>query len=190
MEAPLVSVICPVYNSQEFILDTLNCILQQTYKNLEIIIVDDGSSDNSLSICLSKAKDDQRIKVYHTENGGVSLARNYALQKANGEYITFIDSDDIVKNIFIEKMVYAANISDQDIITCRHWSEKIYSYKSFINYEPKENPDISIVDFSKYRYTNNYAHAVVWAAMFRRNLIQDMKFVTDLYVGEDTFFFC
>lgn len=98
MNKPLISVIVPVYNVEKFLSRCLNSILAQTYNNLEVILVDDGSTDNSGKICDDYALKDKRIRVIHKQNGGVSSARNMALSVAKGEYIGFVDSDDYIEN--------------------------------------------------------------------------------------------
>jgi glycosyltransferase involved in cell wall biosynthesis len=100
---PLVSVVIPVFNSGKFIYETLNAVLCQEYKNLEIIIVNDGSNDDSESEILKIS--DPRIKYFYSENKGVSVARNFGLSKANGEFILFLDSDDLLTPAFIRKRV-------------------------------------------------------------------------------------
>ena len=92
----LISVIVPVYNVEKFLVKCVDSILAQTYTNLEIIIVDDGSPDNCPAICDELAKKDSRIKVIHKENGGASSARNAGLDIAKGEYIGFVDGDDYI----------------------------------------------------------------------------------------------
>lgn len=98
MIQPLISVIVPCYKVEMYVASCINSIISQTYKNLEIILVDDGSPDRSGMICEEYAAKDDRIKVIHKENGGLSDARNAAIDIAQGEYITFIDSDDTVSN--------------------------------------------------------------------------------------------
>lgn len=105
MEKDLISVIVPVYNIEKYVGECLQSIIEQTYTNLEIIVVDDGSKDNSGSICDEFAKKDNRIKVFHCTNGGVSKARNTGLNKANGKWITFIDGDDWLDTTFCEKLL-------------------------------------------------------------------------------------
>lgn len=99
---PLISIIVPVYNVEPYIERCIESLINQTYVNIEILLVDDGSRDNSGVICDRFAKLDKRIKVFHKENGGLSDARNYGLDRANGEYISFIDSDDYVDIDYIE----------------------------------------------------------------------------------------
>ena len=90
----LVSIVVPIYNTEQYIPKCIESLINQTYKNLEIILIDDGSTDNSFNICKKYQKEDERIKLFHKENGGVSSARNYGIKKATGEYICFCDSDD------------------------------------------------------------------------------------------------
>ena len=98
---PLISIIVPVYNVEAYLAKCVDSILAQTYTNLEIILVNDGSSDGCGRICDEYAKQDKRIKVIHKQNGGLSDARNVAIDVATGEFITFIDSDDYVTDDYI-----------------------------------------------------------------------------------------
>jgi len=99
---PLVSVIVPVYNVENYIEKCIESIIRQTYKNLEILLIDDGSTDKSSDLCEKYAERDSRIKIFHKENGGLSDARNFGIEHAEGEYLTFIDSDDFVDEDYIE----------------------------------------------------------------------------------------
>lgn len=101
----MVSIIVPIYNSEKYLDECINSIRQQSYENIEIILVDDGSTDSSVSICDRHASADNRITVYSKKNGGVSSARNFGVDKARGEYIAFADSDDILKPELIETLV-------------------------------------------------------------------------------------
>src|SRR5690554_7984530 len=94
---PKISVIIPVYNKAPYLEQCLNSVINQTYKNLEIIIIDDGSTDNSLEICEKYRKKDERIQLISQENQGVSVARNKGIQKASGEWIYFLDADDYLE---------------------------------------------------------------------------------------------
>lgn len=102
MNNPLITVIIPCYKVEQYLPKCINSVLTQTYTNLEIILVDDGSPDNCGNICDNYAQKDSRIKVIHKTNGGLSDARNKGIDIAHGEYITFIDSDDYVSNDYIE----------------------------------------------------------------------------------------
>ena len=100
----LISVIIPIYNVEQYLDRCIDSVKKQTYTNLEIILVDDGSPDNCGKMCDEYAEDDKRIKVIHKENGGLSDARNAGIEIATGEYITFIDSDDYVSLDYVEYM--------------------------------------------------------------------------------------
>ena len=114
----LVSVIVPIYKVEKYLGKCVDSIINQTYKNLEIILVDDGSPDNSGKICDEYAKKDNRIKVIHKENGGLSSARNAGLDVATGEFIAFVDSDDRIHLDFVEKLYRAIKEENADIASC------------------------------------------------------------------------
>lgn len=115
----LISVIVPVYNVSEYLPRCLDSIINQTYRNLEIILVDDGSTDNSGQICDEYAKKDNRIIVIHKENGGVSSARNQGIDKATGEYIGFVDSDDVVEENMYSILIDNAENKNVEISCCQ-----------------------------------------------------------------------
>ncbi len=114
----LISIIVPVYNVEKYIDDCLKSVTAQTYKNLEIIVVDDGSPDNCPKICDNWAAKDKRIKVIHKENGGLSSARNAGVVAATGDYIGFVDSDDIIDSRMFEKLLCALEKTDKKIANC------------------------------------------------------------------------
>ena len=101
----LISIIINVYNGEKYIKKCLDSVVNQTYKNIEIILVDDGSTDGSGELCEKIKNNDTRIKVYHKKNGGLGSARNYGFNQAKGEYILFLDSDDYIELNTIEKMI-------------------------------------------------------------------------------------
>ena len=103
----LISVIVPIYNIVEYLPRCVNSIRRQTYRNLEIILVDDGSTDNSGALAEKMALEDKRIRVLHKENGGSSSARNLGLSKASGDYIGFVDSDDYIEPEMYERLLAA-----------------------------------------------------------------------------------
>ena len=111
----LVSVIVPIYKVEEYLRECVDSITGQTYKNLEIILVDDGSPDRCGEICEEYARNDKRITVYHKENGGLSDARNYGMARSHGEYITFVDSDDVIRADFVETLMGLIHKHDADI---------------------------------------------------------------------------
>lgn len=110
-----ISVIIPVYNSQSYIAKCVDSVIAQTYANWECILIDDGSKDESGIICDNYASADNRIKIIHKENGGVSSARNIGIQNATGEWLTFIDSDDIVASNFFMKFIQRKECADFDL---------------------------------------------------------------------------
>lgn len=112
----LVSIIIPVYNVEEYLHECVDSVLAQTYKNLEIYLVDDGSTDNSGIICDDYLSKDKRIKVIHKQNGGLSSARNIAMDVMEGEYVYFLDSDDYISTDMIEKYVSLMDYFDADIV--------------------------------------------------------------------------
>lgn len=125
MDKPLVSVIIPVYNVSAYLRCCLDSVISQTYENLEIILVDDGSTDDSGEICEEYAKKDARINVIHKENGGLSDARNVALNVITGDYITYIDSDDYVTKDYVEYLLNLIKDTDAEVSACQ--LKKIYA---------------------------------------------------------------
>ncbi len=111
-----VSVIVPVYNAQKYLARCIESIVAQTYKNLELILVNDGSTDDSLLLCEEYSKKDDRIKLLSQENSGAGLARNTGLQNATGKFVLFVDSDDYIENTTIEKCVARQKIDNADMV--------------------------------------------------------------------------
>lgn len=117
---PLVSVIVPIYNVEKYLDRAVESIVSQTYGNLEIILVDDGSTDSSAVICDRWQEQDSRIRVIHKENGGLSDARNAGLDIATGEYIVFVDSDDFLADLFVEVLWNQLSETDSDVAFCTY----------------------------------------------------------------------
>lgn len=138
---PLISVIIPIYNVEDYLDECVQSVIHQTYKNLEIILVDDGSPDKCPQMCDNYAKLDNRIKVIHKKNGGLSDARNAGLEHVTGDFVCFIDSDDFIDVTMCEKMLEYQQESDSDIVSCMFswyvdgdiqaypWSSKGYKEK-------------------------------------------------------------
>ena len=117
-EKDLISVVIPIYNVQEFLPKCIDSVINQTYDNLEIILVDDGSPDDSGYICDKYKAKDSRIKVIHKKNGGLSDARNVGIENSNGKYICFVDSDDIIHKDFIKCQYENIVKTRSDISVC------------------------------------------------------------------------
>lgn len=132
-EEKLLSVIIPTYNVEKYLDKCVESIVNQTYKNLEVILVDDGSTDDSGKICDEWTKKDERIKVYHKENGGLSDARNYGIEKSNGIYLSFVDSDDYIDKDMYLNLITGCEKYNKDIGCCN----KIRIYKNDLKYENK-----------------------------------------------------
>lgn len=113
-----ISIIVPVYNMAEYVKRNIGCLTNQTYKNIEILLINDGSSDNSLEECRRAAQKDSRILVFDKENGGPGSARNFGLDRASGEYVYFFDIDDCLKSEAIEKLVFAMEEKGADLVAC------------------------------------------------------------------------
>ena len=113
-----VSVIVPVYNAERYLGYSINSILSQTYTGIEVILINDGSTDNSLKICNNYAHIDPRVKVIDIKNGGVGHARNIGIENASGYYLQFVDSDDVIAPDMIETFVHAIELYSKDIVFC------------------------------------------------------------------------
>ena len=129
-ETPLVSVVIPMYNAEKFIDKCITHLVHQTYNNLEIIIVDDGSTDNSIAVCKKWAQQDKRIKIIPQENAGPSVASNTGMDAAQGQWIHFHDHDDFVNLDYFEKMMNAAKLTDADIL-CGEVNQPDYNFPVF-----------------------------------------------------------
>jgi glycosyltransferase involved in cell wall biosynthesis len=118
MEQTKVSIIVPVFNAEKFLDDCIKSVLAQTFTDYELILVDDGSTDSSLAICQSYANQNSQIKVVHQENGGLSVARNSGIEVASGDYLTFLDSDDMLDPYFLERMMAVVDRYNADWVQC------------------------------------------------------------------------
>ena len=137
MKEQKVSIVVPVYNVEKYLKRCVDSLLGQSYQNIEILLVDDGSKDSSLSICKKYELEDSRIRVFHKENEGLGLTRNYGIERVTGEYITFVDSDDYLTLDAIAVMLERAIATDADVVIASHYhkneeqrvtvSERIYS---------------------------------------------------------------
>lgn len=157
----LISVIVPIYNVEQYLEKCINSIIKQTYKNLEIILVNDGSPDNCLKICEKSAKEDKRIKVINKENGGLSDARNKGLDIMTGKYITFVDSDDYIDSKTIEELYTNLKQNNADISICN--LNNVYPSGKEIKYAFKEK-NLVVTGINKfYNLYNSYSTPTIIA---------------------------
>ena len=134
MNSKLVSIIIPVYNAEKYLKETLDSVITQTYKNWECIIVDDGSTDYSKNIALDFCRNDNRFNYYCQKNSGPSVARNYGVSNARGDYIQYLDADDVLLPERLEMMIEkSANVGDNVILYSNvlHGHDNIYNTSSF-----------------------------------------------------------
>lgn len=172
----LVSIIIPIFNVEAYLSKCISSISEQTYKNLEIILVDDGSTDKSYEICEEWARVDHRIVVIHKKNGGLSDARNAGLNKAKGEYVSFIDSDDFIHPKMIQILLTACIEYASEIAIC--------GYKDVID----DNPTMGIENCAKYTtFSSEEAFdgflenrdgnfVVAWNKLYSKNLFNDLRY--------------
>ena len=182
---PLISVIVPIYNVEDYLDRCVDSIINQTYKNLEIILVDDGSPDNCPKMCDDYAKIDNRIKVVHKENGGLSDARNAGMKVATGEYVSFIDSDDYVSLDFYETLLQTMIDNDSDIVECG--VVKFYENGKFDEYSDDQMiKNFNTVDGLEGLINENSFHQYVWNKLYKSSIALDIPYEVSK-LNEDEF---
>lgn len=191
MERECVSVIVPVYNAESFLASTSKSILEQTYKNIQLIFIENGSTDRTLEICRQLEQEDSRVKVIHIEENGVSAARNAGIEAAEGKYIAFSDSDDFMESNMIEMMVDTMEKRNSDLVICGFYHmdgatgeemEVIYGLQhEFLGKEKYLHLDMML--------RAQILHAV-WNKLFHRELMikHQIRFREDMQIGEDLTF--
>ena len=179
----VVSIIVPVYNVEKYLEQCLRSIIDQSYVSLEIILINDGSTDCSLDICKTFQKKDGRIMVVNQENLGVSAARNVGLAQAKGEYISFIDPDDLVHKEYIKKLYDNLIECNADISVCER--------KRFIINEPSANNNnkstLYILSGQKARLETLYSKifSSVWGKLYRKDVLRNIRFNESLRASQD-----
>lgn len=182
-----ISVIVPIYKVENYLHRCVDSIINQTYTNLEIILVDDGSPDKCPRICDEYAKKDSRIRVIHKKNGGLSDARNAGLDIATGEYIGFVDSDDYISLHFYQKLINVMKVSDSDIVEC-----EIKKFKDTDEIDYIENNKLDFKTFNTYEamedlILNNILSVTVWNKLYKREVIEKFRFKVGK-TNEDDFY--
>ncbi len=185
MKNDLISIIVPVYKVERYLSQCIDSIINQTYTNLEIILVDDGSPDNCGMICDEYARLDNRIKVIHKENGGLSSARNAGLDIATGEYIGFVDSDDYIDDLLVSETINIIKKENVDLV-------KFGYYKEGKHFKIKNNfvlPTNKPIDSTGEEVRNNIFKTdnlcTCWGNIYKANIAKKIMFDNSISVGED-----
>ena len=189
-----ISVLMPVYNSEKFLSETVQAVINQSYTDWELILVDDGSTDNSKEICTKLMNDDKRIKYILQENLGVSHTRNVALENAQGKYIVFVDSDDLIHEDYLKILINSIEKNNSDISVCNFIERKISNTGKVEDitreFYPKEVMEMSemkdyIMDFGNSGLLNP-----LWNKIYKREIIENNNITFDEKVetGEDFIF--
>ena len=193
----LISIVIPVYNAEKYLEQCLNSIQNQTYKNFEVILVNDGSIDHSESICMNFVKVDTRFKYFTKVNGGASSARNFGLDHVLGEFITFIDADDWVDENHLEVLMnnIKENNSDMAVSSIKKFDNvsnfefRVYSKqeKYLLNYNKLNREEFLVILPKLIHASNSYKIAV--SKLFKKELVTDVRFDESIIYGEDLDFF-
>lgn len=180
-----ISVIIPVYNIESYLDSTLKSLLDQTYKDFEVILINDGSADRSTDICDEYAAKYNFIKVIHKPNGGVSSARNVGIENAQGKWIFFLDGDDLLTKDAFETLIKTANETNCDIIEGNY----IRVLNSKIIYTPLLDQDNYIEDSREcIQNTLMYQRVLIYPRLFKREIIGNFRFDDKIKIGEDILF--
>ena len=189
----LISVVVPVYNVEDVLHFCIDSILNQTYSDFELLLVDDGSTDKSGDICDQYARKDTRIRVFHKENGGVSSARNLGIDNANGEYICFIDSDDYLDRFFLEELIKEKNLFPGfDSVWCGF--QTVNGYKNHEVLEKivfEKNNKVTKTSVKEIMTLHDkWLDAGPCCKLYRRDLIisSNLRFLENISLGEDLYF--
>lgn len=182
MNNPLVSIIVPIYNAEKYIHECIDSLLAQTYTNIEVILVDDGSPDNCGKICDDYAAKDNRVKVIHQQNVGVSVARQTGIDNASGEYSIHADPDDWVEPNMIEELVAKAKVDDADMVICDFYRES----KSGTTYDSQHPGGDLSANAVLRKILYQQLHGSCCNKLVKRNCIEGIGFIPeDLCILED-----
>lgn len=176
---PMISVIVPVYNGERTLARCLNSLSRQSHRRLEVLVVDDGSTDGGPALCARRAAEDARFRLLRQPNGGVSSARNRGLAEAAGEFITFVDADDWVEPDYCAAL----------LALCQRWNAQLAYCWETHRTTRADSGRILLWSGAAYTWPQKYAHQTCWGALYRRELLAGLRFREDLAVGEDSLFF-
>ena len=183
MEA-LVSIIIPMYNVEKYIDECIKSVINQTYKNLEIILINDGSTDSSYDICKKYSEAEDRIVLINKENGGAASAKNFGLKIAKGDYITFVDSDDFIQYDMIEYMVNEIEKTKADIIQCDFIN--LYKDSKVISKLDITEDTISSQMFLKL-FLTEWKNSLFWNKLFKKEVIKEVYFKEGRCIDDEFF---
>lgn len=192
-KGPVVTVIMPVYNAVKYLEAAVNSVLAQTFKEFELILVDDGATDGSGELCDAFAERDSRIRVFHKENGGVSSARNWGMRCARGEYIAFIDHDDCYLPDFLQQMLTFIRQSGAHMVKCGRLNirvDKDGHLVKYAGYSSRQQEYMSNSEFAK-RYLDFREKTplltAVWNGLYQKDFVQQhqIEFPEDLHYGSE-----
>lgn len=175
MNKEVISIVVPIYKVEKYIKKCIDSIIKQTYKNIEIILVDDGSPDGCGKICDEYAQKDKRVKVIHKENGGLSDARNVGIDISTGKYICFVDSDDYIENNYIE--VLYKYIVENKVSISQCGINKVTENEQIIENIGYQNDKVeNSKQILRDLYNTHWENIVVWNKMYLRKLFEDIRF--------------
>ena len=175
MSEELISIIVPIYKTEKYLKRCVDSILRQTYKNLEVILVDDGSPDKSANICDEYQKADGRVRVIHKSNGGLSSARNAGLEVAKGEYIGFVDSDDYIENTMYEILIKACKKYQSKMACCGRYDE-YENRETQISFVENEDEKWDAETAIKNLFLWNNIDSAAWDKIYARELWSEIKY--------------
>lgn len=191
-----ISIIVPIYKVEKYLDECVKSIVNQTYSNIEIILVDDGSPDKCSKICDDWAMKDSRIKVVHKKNAGLAMARNTGVEVSSGEYIAFVDSDDYINADYCEKLYGVLKKNDAEIAGCRFYRNKING-DEYIYPPADSNFDFCIDPYTAMKRTYNDfgVFCVAWNKLYKRDIVTkhpfyDVKIAEDARIIRERFFAC
>ena len=180
----MISVIIPVYNVEKYLSQCLESVIHQTYRDLEIIVIDDGSTDNGPRICDEFAERDNRIKVIHQKNGGAASARNAGLRIATGEYLAFVDSDDYLEANAYETMLGIMHRTGADIVECAFCNE--FPDRTWNRVYFEKETLFSTVEYLKL-YTDHWICSLIWEKLYKRSLFEGIEFEEGHQIDDEFF---
>ena len=179
-----ISVIVPVYNVASYLPQCMESLLNQSYKALEIILIDDGSTDDSPALCDGYARLDKRVRVIHQNNGGAASAKNAGLHIATGEYLTFVDSDDYLELDAYAFMVAAMETHGADVVQCGY--RDVFTHSQINRLSSDETVKYTKIDYLR-RYTQDWTCALLWDKLYKRSLFGGV-FFEEGHIVDDEFF--